>query len=51
VIVLKGSAILQFEDEPATWALGPGDYILIVLNDICFGGKADIVRMRLNVSY
>jgi cupin 2 domain-containing protein len=29
VIVLKGSAILQFEDEPATWALGPGDYIFI----------------------
>jgi len=29
VIVLKGSAILQFEDEPATRALSEGDYVLI----------------------
>jgi cupin 2 domain-containing protein len=29
VIVLKGSAKLQFEDEPATWALGVGDYVFI----------------------
>jgi cupin 2 domain-containing protein len=29
VIVLKGSAILQFEDEPATRALGEGDYVFI----------------------
>jgi len=29
VSVLKGSATLQFEDEPATQALGPGDYVLI----------------------
>jgi cupin 2 domain-containing protein len=29
VIVLKGSAILQFEDEPATRALGAGDYVFI----------------------
>jgi cupin 2 domain-containing protein len=29
VIVLKGSATLQFEDEPATRALGPGDYVFI----------------------
>ena len=27
VIVLKGSASLQFEDEPATRALGEGDYV------------------------
>lgn len=29
VIVLKGNATLQFEDEPATLALGPGDYVFI----------------------
>jgi cupin 2 domain-containing protein len=29
VIVLKGSAILRFEDEPATRALGAGDYVFI----------------------
>jgi cupin 2 domain-containing protein len=29
VIVLKGSATLQFADEPATRALGEGDYIFI----------------------
>jgi cupin 2 domain-containing protein len=29
VIVLKGSAILQLEDEPATLALGVGDYVFI----------------------
>jgi len=29
VIVLKGSATLQFEDEPATRALGEGDYVFI----------------------
>ena len=29
VIVLKGGAILQFEDEPATRALGEGDYVFI----------------------
>jgi cupin 2 domain-containing protein len=29
VIVLKGSATLQFEDEPATRALGAGDYVFI----------------------
>jgi cupin 2 domain-containing protein len=29
VIVLKGSAALQFEDEPATWTLREGDYVLI----------------------
>jgi cupin 2 domain-containing protein len=29
VIVLKGSAILRFEDEPATRALGEGDYVFI----------------------
>ena len=27
VIVLKGSATLRFEDEPATRALGAGDYV------------------------
>jgi len=29
VIVLKGSATLQFADEPATRALGEGDYVFI----------------------
>ena len=29
VIVLKGGATLQFEDEPATRALGEGDYVFI----------------------
>ena len=29
VVVLKGRATLQFEDEPATQALGEGDYVLI----------------------
>ena len=29
VIVLKGGATLQFEDEPATRALGTGDYVFI----------------------
>jgi cupin 2 domain-containing protein len=29
VIVLKGSAMLQFADEPATRALGEGDYVFI----------------------
>jgi cupin 2 domain-containing protein len=29
VIVLKGSAALQFEDEPAARALGTGDYVFI----------------------
>src|SRR5215471_3559446 len=29
VIVLKGSATLQFDDEPATRALGAGDYVFI----------------------
>jgi len=29
VIVLKGSATLQFEDEVATRALGAGDYVFI----------------------
>jgi cupin 2 domain-containing protein len=29
VIVLRGSAILRFEDEPATCALGAGDYVFI----------------------
>src|SRR6516225_4963666 len=29
VIVLKGSATLQVEDEPATRALNEGDYVLI----------------------
>jgi len=29
VIVLKGGARLQFEDEPATRALGEGDYVFI----------------------
>ena len=29
VIVLKGSATLQFADEPATLALGEGDYVFI----------------------
>jgi cupin 2 domain-containing protein len=29
VIVLKGSATLQFEDEPATRALSEGDYVFI----------------------
>jgi len=29
VILLKGSATLQFEDEPATRALGAGDYVFI----------------------
>ena len=29
VIVLKGGATLQFEDEPATRALGAGDYVFI----------------------
>ena len=29
VIVLKGSATLRFEDEPATRALGAGDYVFI----------------------
>jgi cupin 2 domain-containing protein len=29
VIVLKGSATLQLEDEPATRALGEGDYVFI----------------------
>jgi cupin 2 domain-containing protein len=29
VTVLKGSATLQFEDEPARRALGEGDYVLI----------------------
>jgi cupin 2 domain-containing protein len=29
VILLKGSAALQFEDEPATWTLREGDYVLI----------------------
>jgi cupin 2 domain-containing protein len=29
VIVLKGSATLQFEDEPAARALGEGDYVFI----------------------
>ena len=29
VIVLKGSATLQFQDEPATRALGEGDYVFI----------------------
>ena len=29
VIVLKGSATLQFEHEPATRAMGAGDYVFI----------------------
>ena len=29
VIVLKGSATLRFEDEPATRSLGAGDYVFI----------------------
>ena len=29
VIVLKGGATLQFEDEPATRELGEGDYVFI----------------------
>jgi len=29
VIVLKGSATLQFADEPVTRALGEGDYVFI----------------------
>jgi cupin 2 domain-containing protein len=29
VIVLRGSATLQFEDEPTTRALGAGDYVFI----------------------
>ena len=29
VIVLEGSATLQFEDEPARQALGVGDYVFI----------------------
>ena len=29
MIVLKGSATLQFEDEPSTRALGEGDYVFI----------------------
>jgi cupin 2 domain-containing protein len=29
VIVLRGSATFQFEDEPATRALGEGDYVFI----------------------
>jgi len=29
VIVLKGGATLQFADEPATRALGEGDYVFI----------------------
>ena len=29
VIVLKGNATLRFEDEPATLALGVGDYVFI----------------------
>jgi cupin 2 domain-containing protein len=29
VIELKGSAMLQFADEPATRALGEGDYVFI----------------------
>jgi len=29
VIVLKGSARLQFEDEPGTRTLGAGDYVFI----------------------
>ena len=29
VVVLRGSATFQFEDEPATRALGEGDYVFI----------------------
>ena len=29
MIVLKGGATLQFEDEPATRELGEGDYVFI----------------------